>query len=158
METMVWLSADGRVIYYLDSGTPPEIVHFVEPPLRGQWRGVSINAAASTVMLMDRFGAVQTKIADFDLLGSTPTHPYCYFEECDDEPFYKPGDIRSGMSDIRLPSEGWRVHAPVLPPESWDEDNWLSDRITILQTGKGNAEREPRIVGMREGVLGSLKV
>ncbi len=156
METMVWLAADGRVIYYLDSGTPPEIVHFVEPPLRGQWRGVSINAAASTVMVMDRFGAVQTKIADFDLLGSTPTHPYCYFEECDDEPFYKPGDIRSGMSDIRLPSEGWQLHPPVLPPEAWDEDNWLSEAITILQTGKGNAERELRIVGMREGVLGSF--
>lgn len=156
METMVWLSADGRIIYYLDSGTPPEIVHFVEPPLRGQWRGVSINAAASTVMLLDRFGAVQTKIADFDLLGSTPTHPYCYFTECDDEPFYKAGDIRSGMADIRLPSEGWMVHAPVLPPEQWDDENWLSDRITILQTGKGNAARELRIVGMKDGVLGSF--
>ena len=154
METMVWLSKDGKTIYYLDSGTPPEIVHFVEPPLRGRWSGVSINAAASTIMLLDRFGAVQTKIADFDLLGSTPTHPYCYFEECDDEPFYKAGDIRSGMADIRLPSEGWMVHEPVVDPADWSEDTWISDRITILQTGKGNAERELRIVGEKEGVRG----
>ncbi|MED5374374.1 MAG: hypothetical protein VX899_25370 [Myxococcota bacterium] len=155
METMVWLSPDGRKIYYLDSGTPPEVVHFVEAPFRGQWRGEAINSAASTVMLIDRFGAVQTKIADFDLLGSTPTHPYCYNQECDDEPFYAPGDIRSGMADIRLPPEGWMVHSPVLPPEQWDEQNFLTRRISILQTGKGNASRELRIVGMKEGEVGT---
>ena len=154
METMVWLSPDGHKIYYLDSGTPPEVVHFVEAPYRGQYKGEAINSSASTIMLIDRFGAVQTKIADFDLLGSTPTHPYCYFEECDDEVYYPPGDIRSGMSDIRLPAEGWLVHSPVLPPEAWTEDTWISTRITILQTGKGNEEREMRIVGMQEGVMG----
>jgi hypothetical protein len=155
METMVWLSEDGRVIYYLDSGTPPEVEHFVQPPLRGQWRGEAIDSSASTVLVIDRFGAVQTKIADFDLLGSTPTHPYCYFEECDDEPFYAPGDIRSGMSPIRLPSEGWTVHQPVLPPEAWSEETWITSAVTIVQTGKGNDERELRVVGMQEGELGS---
>lgn len=155
METMVWLSPDGRVIYYLDSGTPPVVEHFVEAPFRGRWRGEGIDSSASTVMLIDRFGAVYTKIADFDLLGSTPTHPYCYFEECDDEVFYPPGDIRSGMSDIRLPSEGWRIHDPILPPEAWSEDTWLSDRVTIVQTGKGNEARELRVLGSREGELGT---
>lgn len=154
METMVWLSPNGRKIYYLDSGTPPEVVHFVEAPFRGQYQGVGINSSASTVMLIDRYGAVQTKIADFDLLGSTPTHPYCYMEECDDEPFYVAGDIRSGMSDIRLPAEGWQVHAPVLPSMQWDEQTYITDRITIIQTGKGNAARELRVVGAQDGVVG----
>ena len=154
METMVWLSPTGRKIYYLDSGTPPEVVHFVEAPFRGQYQGEGINSSASTVMLIDRYGAVQTKIADFDLLGSTPTHPYCYMEECDDEPFYEPGDIRSGMSDIRLPAEGWQIHAPVLAPAQWDADTYITSRITVLQTGKGNAARELRVVGAQDGVLG----
>jgi len=156
METMVWLSEDGRIVYYLDSGTPPEVVHFVEAPFRGQYRGEAINASASTIMLLDRFGGVVTKIADFDLLGSTPTHPYCYFEECDDEVFYPPGDIRSGMSDIRLPPEDWTVHAPVLPPEAWSEHTWLSTRIGIHQTGKGNRARELRVVGSYEGTIGTF--
>ena len=155
METMVWLSPNGRVIYYLDSGTPPVVEHFVEAPFRGRWRGEGIDSSASTIMLIDRFGAVYTKIADFDLLGSTPTHPYCYFEECDDEVFYPPGDIRSGMSDIRLPSEGWTIHDPILPPEAWDEGTWLSNRVTIVQTGKGNQARELRVLGRREGELGT---
>ena len=154
METMVWLSEDGRTVYYLDSGTPPEVVHWIEHPFRGQYRGEAIDSSASTVLLLDRFGAVVTKIADFDLLGSTPTHPYCYFEECDDEPFYKAGDIRSGMSDIRLPAEDWQIHSPVLPPEAWSEDTWLSTHVTILQTGKGNVARELRVAGMQEGERG----
>jgi hypothetical protein len=154
METMVWLSPNGRKIYYLDSGTPPEVVHFVEAPFRGQYQGVGINSSASTVMLIDRYGAVQTKIADFDLLGSTPTHPYCYMEECDDEPYYEAGDIRSGMSDIRLPAEGWQVHEPVLASMQWDEDTYITDRISILQTGKGNAARELRVVGAQDGSVG----
>ncbi|MFT5585881.1 MAG: hypothetical protein ACI9VR_003476 [Cognaticolwellia sp.] len=105
-------------------------------------------------MLIDRYGAVQTKIADFELLGSTPTHPYCYMEECEDEPFYVAGDIRSGMSDIRLPAEGWQVHAPVLPSMQWSEYTYITDRVTILQTGKGNGARELRVVGAQDGVLG----
>ena len=157
METMVWLSPDGRIIYYLDSGTPPEVEHYVEAPFRGQWRGEAINSAASTVMLLDRFGGVYTKIADFDLLGSTPTHPYCYLEECDDEPYYAPGDIRSGMSDIRLPPEGWQLHPPILPPEAWGDDTWVSTRISILPTGKGNAERELRVVGSYSGEIGTWR-
>jgi hypothetical protein len=155
METMVWLSPDGRIIYYLDSGTPPVVEHFVEAPFRGQWKGEGIDSSASTVMLIDRFGAVYTKIADFDLLGSTPTHPYCYFEECDDEVFYPAGDIRSGMSDIRLPAEDWLVHDPILPPIAWSAETWLSDRITIVPTGKGNYERELRVLGMQEGRIGT---
>lgn len=154
METMVWLDPSGRKIWYLDSGTPPVVEHFIEAPNRGQWRGEGINAAASTVMVIDRFGVVQTKIADFDLLGSTPTHPYCYNDQCDDEPYYPPGDIRSGMSDIRLPSEGWRVHTPVRPSDAWDEDTWLTSHVTLLQTGRGNAQRELRVVGSEDGVLG----
>ncbi|MCK6522219.1 hypothetical protein L6R49_12335 [Myxococcota bacterium] len=156
METMVWLSPDGRTIYYLDSGTPPEIEHFIEPPFRGRYRGEAIDASASTVMLLDRFGAVVTKIADFDLLGSTPTHPYCYEEECDHEAYYPPGDIRSGMSDIRLPPEGWTIHPPVLPPEAWGPDTALTRRVSMLQTGKGNRARELRIVGKKDGVIGSF--
>ncbi len=156
METMVWLSPDGRIIYYLDSGTPPVVEHFVEAPFRGRWRGEGIDSSASTVMLIDRFGAVYTKIADFDLLGSTPTHPYCYFQECDDEVYYPAGDIRSGMSDIRLPPEDWRIHDPILPPEAWSEDTWLSNRVTILQTGKGNAERELRVLGSLDGEVGTF--
>jgi hypothetical protein len=155
METMVWLSPNGRVIYYLDSGTPPVVEHFVEAPFRGRWQGQGIDSSASTVMLIDRFGAVYTKIADFDLLGSTPTAPYCYFEDCDQEVFYPPGDIRSGMSDIRLPGEPWLIHDPVLPAPSWNEGTWLSDRITIVQTGKGNASRELRVLGSQEGVIGT---
>ena len=154
METMAWLSADGSVVYYLDSGTPPEIEHYVEAPFRGRYRGEALDASASTVMLIDRFGAVQTKIADFDLLGSTPTHPYCYFEECDGEVYYPPGDIRSGMSAIRLPAEGWAVHAPILPPEGWEAGNRIAPRIGIHQTGKGNASRELRVVGTLEGEVG----
>ena len=156
METMVWLAPDGRTIYYLDSGTPPEVEHFIEPPFRGKYRGEAIDASASTVMLLDRFGAVVTKIADFDLLGSTPTHPYCYEEECDSEPFYPAGDIRSGMSDIRLPPEGWMIHAPVLPPEAWGPETALTRRVSMLQTGKGNRARELRIVGKKDGVIGSF--
>ena len=97
---------------------------------------------------------MQTKIADFDLLGSTPTHPYCYFEECDGEVYYPPGDIRSGMSAIRLPAEGWAVHAPILPPEGWEAGNRIAPRIGIHQTGKGNASRELRVVGTLEGEVG----
>lgn len=155
METFVWLSPDGHIIYYLDSGTSPEVEHYVEAPFRGQYRGEAINSSASTIMLIDRFGAVVTKIADFDLLGSTPTHPYCYFEECDHEPYYPPGDIRSGMSDIRLPPEGWAIHQPILPAEAWGPDNYLTTRVSILQTGKGNASRELRVVGKKDGVLGT---
>jgi hypothetical protein len=156
METMVWLSADGTVIYYLDSGTPPVVEHFVEAPLRGQYRAEAINSSASTVMLLDRFGAVQTKIADFDLLGSTPTHPYCYDEACDDEVFYPPGDIRSGMSDIRLPPEDWAQHAPILPASEWGPDTWITTRIGIHQTGRGNAARELRVVGSYRGEIGTF--
>jgi hypothetical protein len=156
METMVWLSPNGRVIYYLDSGTPPVVEHFVEAPFRGQWRGEGIDSSASTIALIDRFGAVYTKIADFDLLGSTPTHPYCYFDDCDDEVYYPPGDIRSGMSDIRLPAEDWRIHDPILPPDAWHEHTWLSDRVTVVQTGKGNAARELRVLGSLEGSIGTF--
>ena len=156
METFVWLSPDGHTVYYLDSGTSPEVEHYVAAPFRGQYKGEAINSSASTIMLIDRFGAVVTKIADFDLLGSTPTHPYCYFEECDAEPYYAPGDIRSGMSEIRLPPEGWTIQPPILPAEAWNADNFLTTGVSIYQTGKCNDGRVFRDEGRREGGRGTL--
>jgi hypothetical protein len=135
--TLYALTDDGTRVIYADPWLPNGFDNEVSMPEGGRFVADSMDAAASTLFLMAT-GAqadgdahvMYTRLYDFDTSGNNPFLGYAYRPTDDPE-------IRA------LPNEAWR-RQPSIP---LDGAARLSGRITILQTGKGNAARELRVEG-----------
>lgn len=128
--TFYALKDGGRVLAYADPWLPPRFEHTICLPNRGTFVGAALSASASTVFVMDAAGHAFTRLVDFDTLGDDPALPYSYVRE-----------RRSGPKSVvrSLPAEDWRAQPAVPSPHTL--------RITILQTGATNADRELRVEG-----------
>lgn len=99
-------------------------------PLHGTLIGAGLSASASTLFVIDGSGRSFTRLADFDTMGIDPALPYAWKRE-----------KREGAAALvrTLPGEDWLEHPR--PPGP------ATARITIVQTGPTNADRELRIEG-----------
>ena len=128
--TFYALSSDGRTLSYADPWLPPQFNHRICLPRKNQFVAAALSASASTIFVLDAAGNSFTRLADFDTLGLNPALPYSWERE-----------RRSGAKSV----------VRTLPPEDWKEQPALpgpaTTRITVLQTGTGNAARELRVEG-----------
>jgi hypothetical protein len=142
IETLYFLRSDGQELRYADTGLPSDFSHGLLGPERGAFVAKGISASASTVFLVNEAGELYTRLADFDTLGCDPMFfKYTYRKES----YGLAGsDFWSNFTPWALPNEGWR-RQPSIPMSGAAR---LSSRITILQTGQGNASRELRVAGL----------
>lgn len=147
--SLYFLSDDGREIRFADPGLPSDFSHQILGPERGAFVAESLSASASTLFVIDDAGNMYTRLADFDTLGYDPMFfKYSYAPERDDTPG---SDYWTNYSPWALPAEDWRPQEPI-PLRGLAA---ISSRITILQTGYGNAARELRVAGLSpEGEAG----
>lgn len=140
--SLYFLSEDGREIRFADPGLPSDFSHQILGPERGSFVAESLSASASTLFVIDDAGRMYTRLADFDTLGYDPMFfKYSYSPASDDTPG---SDYWTNYSPWALPAEDWRAQEPI-PLRGLAA---ISSRITILQTGYGNAARELRVAGL----------
>ncbi|MER2563907.1 MAG: hypothetical protein ABTQ32_24465 [Myxococcaceae bacterium] len=128
--TVYALLESGRRLAYADPWLPAGWTRSLCLPERNTFIASTISASASTMFVMDAAGRMFTRLADFDTVGDDPALPYSWTRE-----------RRSGaLAAVRtLPGEDWRAQPPIPGKHS--------TRLTILQTGTTNADRELRVEG-----------
>jgi hypothetical protein len=128
--TVYALLESGRRLSYADPWLPAGWSRTMCLPEQNTFIAAAISASASTMFVIDAAGRMFTRLADFDTVGDDPALPYSWTRE-----------RRSGaLAAVRtLPGEPWRAQPPI-PGKA-------STRITILQTGATNADRELRVEG-----------
>lgn len=129
------LGADGRSLMLNDWWLPADWSRQICLPDRDTRFADNISASASTVFIVGALGALYTRLYDFDTAGENDTLEYSFLIA---EPT---GNVRS------LPAEGWRRQPDI-------EDGLITRRISIHQDGQGNAARELRVEGVRDGQTG----
>src|SRR4029079_5268086 len=104
-------------------------------------------SSAGTLFVINNAGEMYTKMDDFDLNGRTSM----FFEYT-----YRPYksnlsgmDFKSTMSPFGLPLKEWQKQ----PGIKLNGKAGISRKITILQTGYGNASRELRVAGINQSGL-----
>ena len=128
--TLYGLREQGRTLGYADPWLPANFERTVCLPDRGRFIASALSASASTLFVMDAAGRSFTRLIDFDIQGDNPALPYSYERA-----------KRSGLhARVRtLPAPEWTAQ-PLIPGKH-------TTRITILQTGTTNADRELRVEG-----------
>lgn len=128
--TVYALLEAGQRLGYADPWLPPGFGRAICLPERNTFVASSVSASASTLFVMDASGRAFTRLADFDTLGDDPALPYSWKRE----------RRRGAASVIRtLPAEPWFAQPRI--------DGVHSTRITIVQTGVHNRDRELRVEG-----------
>ncbi|MFI4919404.1 MAG: hypothetical protein ACHP65_07600 [Legionellales bacterium] len=132
--TLYVLSTNGR-IYFADPWLGNEFRNEITAPEDGQFVAENMAASASTVFLLrrDKTGkpVMYTRFADFDSLGSNPLLPATYDAD-NHTPLVR-----------RLPAEDW-----IQQPEIILKDQArVTSKIAILQTGRGQNNRQLRVEG-----------
>jgi hypothetical protein len=128
------LSPSGRQIHFNDWWLPADWSRQICGPQRGTFTAINLSASASTIMLISASGEIQTRLYDFDTAGENDLLTYSYITEGPN------GTTRA------LPPEPWRVQPPV--------PGRVTAKITIFQTGEGNAARTLRVEGQRGAEVG----
>lgn len=145
IDTVYMLAKDGRAFRYDDPWLPPNPFEFwIAGPKRGAFAAVSFSASGSTLFVMDRTGALYTRLVDFDTLGGNPGITYSYERkrlptQPEDATHALRGDVPLFYDVRSLPAEDWRAQPPI--------PGRFTTLLTILQNGKGNAARELRVEG-----------
>ncbi len=132
--TLYTLSSNGR-IFFADPWLANEFRNEITAPEDGQFVAESMAAAASTIFLyrQDKDGTpcMYTRFADFDSLGSNPLLPASYDED-------------NTVSLVRrLPAEDWLKQ----PEIELKGQTQLTTKIAIIQTGRGQQNRQLRVEG-----------
>jgi len=129
------LGADGRSLIFNDWWLPADWSRQICLPERGTLLAANIGASASTLFIVGALGELYTRLYDFDTAGENDTLEYSFLIS---EPR---GRVRS------LPAEGWRRQPDI-------DDGLITRRSSIHQDGQGNAARELRVEGVRDGQTG----
>src|SRR4051812_4650095 len=64
------LRGGGQRVVYMDPWLPADDSYEECGPRRGRFRAIALSAAASTVFVIDRAGAMYTRTNDFDMSGA----------------------------------------------------------------------------------------
>ncbi|MGW7304767.1 hypothetical protein ACWGI1_04215 [Streptomyces sp. NPDC054835] len=132
------LSPDGSRITYVDPWLPADHSYEMATPHRGRFRAEALSTAASTSLVVNRYGDLYTRLYDFDIAGSDPVFFGYSYEDQRGAVFPK----------IQLPAPDW-VHQPKVPASGE-----VTDRISVHKTGRGSDARELRVEGRAHGVTG----
>jgi len=144
LETVYFLTKDGRHIRFTDSGLPTDFSHSIQCPLDGTFIAENISVSGSTIFLIGSDGSMYTRLIDFDTMGCDPMFfKYTYNYEKQNT---KGSDYLSNYTTWALPAEDWH-RQPSIPVEGSVR---LSKLISIAQTGTGNDARELRVAGCDE--------
>lgn len=143
------LTGDGSTITYADPWLPNDDSYEIGAPLGGRFQATSLSAAASTTMVMNRYGDIYTRTFDFDSSGSdTVFFRYSWFDQSD-----KPSatilpqeTLDRGTAAIQLPAPDW-TRQPKVPGE-------ITSVISVHATGPGPEKRELRVEGSQNGETG----
>ena len=142
LETVYFLSEDGKRIRFTDSGLPQDFSRSIETPLHGTFISENISASASTLFVIGSQGRMFTRLIDFDTMGCDPMFfQYTY----DKLPQTMTGsDYLSNYSPWALPAEDW-MEQPKIPLSG---EARLTRFISIAQNGLGNEARVLRVAGL----------
>ncbi|MBN1532583.1 MAG: hypothetical protein JXA20_07975 [Spirochaetes bacterium] len=137
--TLYLLRSQGDRCLYADPWLPPVFGHHLCLPLRGRFVAANLAASASTVFVIGAGGEMYTRLYDYDTAGENPLLPYTY-----ERLPLRPTGLRNKRA---LPAEDWRRQPRI--------NGRITDAITIVQNGEGNAARELRVEGIdRSGSSG----
>ena len=129
--TLYILDPDGRTINFGDAWLP-DFNNHIYGPQRGTFTSKSMAAAGSTLFVMNEYGDMFTRLADFDTEGQDPLFFLTYSY-----------DPTSPEWKRLLPGEDW-IKQPKIAGK-------ITGRLTVTQTGNNSSDREIRV----EGVSGS---
>lgn len=121
----------GRRIVYMDPWLPADDSYEECGPQRGRFRAIALSAAASTVFVMDRAGAMYTRLNDFDMSGADSFFLKYSYEDQHGKP----------SAPIQLPPLEWIRHPRIR--------GRVRDAISIHKTGPGSDQRMLRVAGVR---------
>lgn len=150
LSTIYALGKNGRDIYFIDNGMPQSFHDIIAGPFNGEFIAESISVSGETIFLIDKYGNMFTRLADFDSIGDdVMLYNYTYKTL----PLQMPNTGRKFQASqfgkeyskiaIKLPPEPWRKQEPI----PTGEGRSITRNITILTTGKGNGGRELRVAG-----------
>ena len=140
VESITFLGRDGRYLRYSDPACPSDFSHSFSIPKDEDFCAVNISESASTIFLIGKDGSMYTRLVDYNTVGSDPMlYPYTYEPYSSD---FDGSEEKSNVTPWFLPNAPWEKQPPVSGAKS------LSKYITIIQTGKGNDERELRVAGI----------
>ena len=131
--TLYTLSTDGR-IYFADPWLSNGFRNEITAPEDGQFVAENMAVAASTIFLLRRETGrllMYTRFADFDSIGSNPLLPATYNSD-NHIPLVR-----------RLPAEDWLKQPEIILKDKAT----LTAKISILQTGRGQNNRQLRVAG-----------
>lgn len=132
---MYLLGEDQTSIFFNDWWLPADWSREMCGPWRGTYKATSLSASGSTIFLINDGGTMYTKMYDFDVSGENPFLTYTFVDE-------------NPASNVRrLPMPEWRLQPPVGMGK-------ITKTISITQTGEGNAARELRVEGEKDGKTG----
>ena len=129
------LRKNGTQISYVDPWIAPNFNQTFATPLDGRFIATNLSASSSTLFIINKSGEMYTRLYDYDIVGENPIFSYTYL----------PQERKETLTGFpfrprRLPSEGWRSQPAI--------DGLITDHITIVQNGLGNAGRELRVEGV----------
>ena len=144
LETMYFLTADGKRIHFTDSGLPANFSHQIQTPLNGTFVSQSLSASGSTVFVIGSKGTMFTRLIDFDTMGCDPMFFQYTYDKLEQKKTGK--QFLSNYSPWALPAEPW-YKQPNIPLEGKAR---ITRIISIAQNGQGNAARVLRVCGVNE--------
>jgi hypothetical protein len=137
--TLYMLNPSGTRIFFADPWLANKFHNEITTPKEGRFVAESMDASASTLFLLQRAKDAQgnevhemyTRYADFDSIGANPFLP-ATSNRANPTPLVRV-----------LPGEDW-LKQPAIPLE---QNAHLTKRIAIVQTGRGQAQRQLRVEG-----------
>lgn len=144
IETLYFLSEDGRSIRFTDSGLPSDFSRSILLPERGRFTARKLSASGSTIMLINDAGEIYTRLIDFDTMGCDPM--FFKYTYVNNKQPYSGTEYKSNFTSWGLPAEDWKKH----PEIKLAGKGRITEYITIVQTGRGNFAREMRVGGLSE--------
>ncbi|WP_156094779.1 hypothetical protein [Nocardia lijiangensis] len=139
------LTHGGQRIQYIDPWLPVDHSYEMSTPYGGRFQAVALSTAASTSLIVNRFGDFYTRLYDFDISGADKVFfRYAYDDQrgLPEAPDMLAERVDSRYAAIQLPAPEW-AQQPKVPGE-------ITDRISIHKTGPGSSARELRVEG-RDG-------
>lgn len=137
VSSVYFLLQDGLSLVYGDPWLrPTEPLPELGLPLRGRLVCHALSASASTLFVIADNGDMFTRLCDFDTVGDDPFLWYTF----------ERGQRAAGAQIRALPAEDWREQPRIAALDASPAAK-LTGRITIRQTGPGNAGRALRVEG-----------
>ncbi len=129
--TLYLLGKNGHTIYYADPWLPPKFSHIIDTPEKGSFIASNMAISGSTIFLINEAGEMYTRLYDYDTSGQNPVLAYSYKRE---------NRMKSSRRMVRsLPNEDWKKQPEIT--------GFITNSITIFQTGQGNSSFELRVEG-----------